>query len=322
MRDSVGIDVSQQTLDAAAIIGGCVVYADTVSNNQAGFKTLKAWLESLNSPDLHICMEATGVYYEEVADYLAADYPVTVVNPLKISGYAKSRFHRTKTDKQDARLIAEYGHTALKQDLPIRQTVTKTHYRLKRLLSLYNQLKVQHAAEQNRLKVAKDNFVKSIHRELIETYAKKKQAVRKEIEAVTKEEARIKKLTKRMETIPSVGKLTAAALTNYLLSGDFDNVNKFIAFAGLNPQAKQSGTSVNGRQKLTRYGNRRLRGSLFMSAMVAYREGYFSQLVANLKKRHKSPMVILVAIMKKLAVIAYTLFKKETDFDPGRYAAG
>ena len=82
MRDSVGIDVSQQTLDAAAIIGGCVVYADTVSNNQAGFKTLKAWLESLNSPDLHICMEATGVYYEEVADYLAAAYPVTVVNPL------------------------------------------------------------------------------------------------------------------------------------------------------------------------------------------------------------------------------------------------
>ena len=101
-----------------------------------------------------------------------------------------------------------------------------------------------------------------------------------------------------------------------------DNVNKFIAFAGLNPQAKQSGTSVNGRQKLTRYGNRRLRGSLFMSAMVAYREGYFSQLVANLKKRHKSPMVILVAIMKKLAVIAYTLYKKQVDFDPGRYSAG
>ena len=56
-------------------------------------------------------MEATGIYYEEAADYFSAIYQVFVINPLKIKDYSKSQFNHTKTDKADSRLIAEYTKT-------------------------------------------------------------------------------------------------------------------------------------------------------------------------------------------------------------------
>ncbi|OSI16702.1 hypothetical protein BWD09_06785 [Neisseria dentiae] len=89
----------------------------------------------------------------------------------------------------------------------------------------------------------------------------------------------------------------------------------------MNPQAKELGKSVKGKVKLTRYGNRRLRSALFMPAMVALRRGYFSALVNRLKAKNKPPMVILVAIMRKLAVIAFHLYRKGEKFDSERYKA-
>lgn len=54
-------------------------------------------------------MEATGIYWEALATYLAdRDHHVSVVNPAQIAAYAKSTLQRGKTDVQDARLIARF----------------------------------------------------------------------------------------------------------------------------------------------------------------------------------------------------------------------
>lgn len=119
MRNAVGLDISQNTFDAAAIVNGQCKQA-LFDNSINGFESFKAWLDGFGC-ELHICMEATGNYFEDVADYIGQFYTVSVINPYKISEYGKSRFHRTKTDKQDARLIAEYCHTAMLKDLPARQ---------------------------------------------------------------------------------------------------------------------------------------------------------------------------------------------------------
>lgn len=319
MRNAAGCDVSQDTFDVAIIINQESVKISKFDNDLSGFMAFKEMLDKLNDSDIFICMEATGNYYESLADYLGHYYRVSVVNPLKISTYAKSRFNRTKTDKQDSKLIAEYCATAMLEDLPEREKVTEAHYRLKRILSVYEQLKVQKTAEKNRKKTAKDDFAKQIHQDLIEFLAKKMRVVKAEIASILKSETRLTETAARLETIPSVGKLTAAFLANYLLSGQFQTANKFIAFGGLNPQAKKSGTSVNGKEKLTRYGNRRLRGALFMSAMVAYRQNYFPDFIARLKSRKKPTMLILAALMKKIAVIAYHLHKKQQTYDSARY---
>ena len=134
MRNALGLDISHKTFDAALLIGG-VLKTAKFENGIKGFQKLKGWLGTFTHSDIHIRMEATGNYFEDLADYMGRYYKVSVINPLKISDYAKSRFSRTKTDKQDAKLIAEYCSTALLKDLLIRQPVSKAHYRLKRILA-------------------------------------------------------------------------------------------------------------------------------------------------------------------------------------------
>lgn len=319
MRNVVGLDISKQTFDAAIIING-VEDTAKFTNDKGGFEKLKAWLSLFGSDDVHVCMEATGNYYEDVADYLAQFYKVSVINPLKISKYAESRFARTKTDKQDAKLIAQYCRTAESKDLPLRKTADSDQYRLKRLSALYSQLIDDCTVQKNRKETAKDEFVLNICKDNIKHLQHQISSVKGEIEKLI-QKTNFKEQAERLAEIPAVGRLTAAILLNHLTSSDFKTANQFIAFAGLAPKTKESGTSVKGKGSLAKQGNRKLRAALFMPAMVAYRFRYFPDFIARLESKNKPKKVIIVALMRKLAVIAYHLHKNQCSYDKSRYMA-
>ena len=264
-------------------------------------------------------MEATGNYYEAAADALSNDYAVYVVNPLKIKCYAKKRFSRTKTDKQDAKIIAEYCFTALDAELEQRHTPSADQYRLKRIMALHGQLKQQMTAQQNRLKAAKDKFVQSIHKEQIAQLQRHIDVVEKEINDAAGGDSGTKATTDKLQSIPGIGVITSAKLAYYLTALKFKGAKQFAAFAGLVPQKKESGTSVKGKEQMTNYGNRQLRGALFMPAMVAYRNGYFPELIKRLTKKKKHKKVIIGAIMRKLATIAYYVHTTGKPYEPHRY---
>ena len=316
MRNAVGLDISKLTFDAAAIVGG-IEESAKFGNDPKGFEAFKDWLDKFGS-DAHVCMEATGNYYEEVADYIGSFYKVSVVNPLKISKYAESRFVRTKTDKQDAKLIAEYCRSAETKDLIVRKPMKESDYRLKRLSALYGQLVEDCTVQKNRLETAKDDFVREICRKVIDCLQKQLKTVKAEMMELTKHN-QYSGVVKRLETIPSVGRLTAVMLLNHLVASDFKTANQFVAFAGLAPKIKDSGTSVRGKGGLTKLGNRKLRAALFMPAMVAYRIKAFPDFIQRLEKKKKPKKVIIVALMRKLAVIAYYLYTKGQDYDKTRY---
>ena len=317
MRNAAGLDISKDTIDAAVVIGDSV-QTKKYSNDETGIKQLESWLQTFE--DLPVCMEATGNYYEAAADYLAERHTVYVVNPLKISKYAESRFARTKTDKQDAKLIAEYCQTAKEKDLVHRPKPTDDQYRLSRLTAAYAQINQECTAMKNRCEAAKDSEVRAIFKNIIKHLQKQLKTLKTQIQKQT-QKPQYQTRIKRLETIPAIGRLTAAVLLQYLTSADFKTPNKFAAFAGLNPQQKQSGTSVKGKEKITRYGNRKLRTALFMPAMVAYRMKAFPAFIARLEAKNKPKKVIITALMRKLAVIAYHVHKKGEDYEPNRYAA-
>ena len=319
MRKSVGLDISKKTIDAAYMPAEKEIISAVFDNDENGIQALKQWLESHGQDELHICMEATGNYYEAAADDIGKDYPVYVVNPLKISAYAKKRFSRTKTDKQDAKIIAEYCFTALDQELEQRYIPTADQYRLKRLMALHGQLKQQMTAQQNRLKAAKDSFVQSIHTEQIKQLQKHIDAVEQEINDAAGGDSGTKETANKLQSIPGIGGITSAKLAYYLTALKFKGAKQFAAFAGLVPQKKQSGTSVKGKEQMTRYGNRQLRGALFMPTMVAYRNGYFPELIKRLTKKKKPKKVIIGAIMRKLATIAYYVHTTGKPYEPHRY---
>jgi len=110
--DIVGIDISKAKFDAALLLGERVRHA-VFSNTEAGFGQLLAWLAK-HRPDpavpLHACVEATGNWGLELADFLHAQgVRVSIINPARIKAYGDSELARNKTDKLDAGLIPSVG---------------------------------------------------------------------------------------------------------------------------------------------------------------------------------------------------------------------
>ncbi|ENV9700292.1 TPA: IS110-like element ISNgo2 family transposase, partial [Neisseria gonorrhoeae] len=174
------------------------------------------------------------------------------------------------------------------------------------------------AAMKNRHHAAKDEEAAKAYAQIIKAMNEQLEVLKEKIKEQT-EKPNCKEGVKRLETIPAIGRMTAAVLFHHLTSSKFETSNKFAAFAGLSPQQKESGTSVRGKGKLTKFGNRKLRAVLFMPAMVAYRIRAFPDFIKRLEEKKKPKKVIIAALMRKLAVIAYHVHKKGGDYDPSRY---
>jgi len=109
MKHILGIDVSKDKLDLALRLPDGKARHKVVTNDPEGFAALRAFLTKQGTAELHACMEATGIYWEAIAEYLAdAGFTVSVVNPAQIKAFGHSRLQRTKTDKVDAGLIADF----------------------------------------------------------------------------------------------------------------------------------------------------------------------------------------------------------------------
>ncbi|HGM2163802.1 TPA: IS110-like element ISNgo3 family transposase, partial [Neisseria gonorrhoeae] len=297
----IGPDISKDTIDATLHKTNGSIHYIKFKNNDDGLKQFRLWIKGNRIRKVYIGMEATGIYYEKAADMLSSYYTVYVINPLKIKDYGKSRFNRTKTDKADSNLIADY--IKRHQDTLIPYQIPKNKA-LQKLINLKNQLQQQQKQIKNRLHSTEEDFIRNIHQDLIDTIQDKMEQVKIAISE------QIKKQTdnnhyRNLQTIPSIGKDTASVLYAQLTEKHFKTANQFVSYAGLSPAIIQSGTSVRGRGRLSRYGNRRLKSTLYMPALCAYRFNAFPKLINNLKKAGKPKMVIIVAIMRKLAKPAY-----------------
>lgn len=311
----IGLDISKDTIDATLHKTNGSIHYIKFKNNDDGLKQFRLWIKGNRIRKAYIGMEATGIYYEKAADMLSSYYTVYVINPLKIKDYGKSRFNRTKTDKADSNLIADY--IKRHQDTLIPYQIPKNKA-LQKLINLKNQLQQHQKQIKNRLHSTEEDFIRNIHQDLIDTIQDKIEQVKIAISE------QIKKQTdnnhyRNLQTIPSIGKDTASVLYAQLTEKHFKTANQFVSYAGLSPAIIQSGTSVRGRGRLSRYGNRRLKSTLYMPALCAYRFNAFPKLINNLKKAGKPKMVIIVAIMRKLAKLAYYIVKTGQPYDAERH---
>lgn len=313
----IGIDVSKDTLDCYLDKKSNAGHHFKVSNDIDGFIQIYQFIKKSRIKKIVIVMEATGVYYQKLAEYFADIYAVYVVNPLKIHEYSKSHFVRTKTDKNDARLIADYGKRHLDK-LIVYESKNDEQIHLEQLTALYRQLKLQITQNKNRLNIASNEYIKIVLSDLIKILESRAEETLNRIDALLLRSL-YKDQYKNLQTIVGIGKCTASILLHHLLSKNFANVSKFIAFAGLNPQIKQSGTSVNGKETTTQYGHRKLKNALYMPALSAYNSPVFADFVNRLLKKGKPKMLVINALMRKLAKIAYCVFKSNKPFNRQQY---
>ena len=108
----LGIDVSKDKVDVALFDSKQCITSGEFTNTAVGFKKLSKWLKHKAVEQVWACMESTGRYGDALATYLyQQEHQVSVVNPARIRKYADSQLKRNKTDKLDAKLIADFCRT-------------------------------------------------------------------------------------------------------------------------------------------------------------------------------------------------------------------
>ena len=154
----LGIDLAKESLDVTILPQE--EYGQ-FSNKRSGHKKLLKWLKK-RAPELsqvQVVMEATNIYWEELADYLHQQgLVVSVVNPAAVKGFAISQLQRNKTDKVDSRVIALFGQ----QTQPRVWQPPLPHQRKLRALVRHKQALIKsRTQQQNRLASCLDPDVKA-----------------------------------------------------------------------------------------------------------------------------------------------------------------
>ena len=313
MTAYLGIDIAKSKFDIALLQGNKYKFK-ILKNNNKGFEELCIWLEDKDIKALHVCLEATGAYGVALSYYLwDRGFMVSVVNPAKIKAFAQSELSRTKTDKADSKVIARYCR-AIKplawEPLPEHVCLLQGWIRrLKALQSIYQE-------EMNRFEVAQAPVQADIQ-EIMTFLAKKIKDVRKIIRDHIENHPDLRNKKELLKTIPGVGEATIAQILSFMATPErFKSPKQLVAFVGLNPRERQSGSSVHGKTKLSKTGDSALRKALYMPAITAKKHNPIVRtFCARLEKAGKPPMVIIGAAMRKLLHIMYGVLKSGKPFD-------
>jgi transposase len=288
-----------------------------IENTPAGAREL---VRALKGKRARVSLEATGIYYLDLALALAAaDIEVMVVNPRMAHHFIKALGRRSKTDALDARALAEY---AARMPWRAWQPPRKALLELRAIARQIEAITRARAGDKNRLHAlgAQAGAPRVLVRDLQgavrgadRRIAKLAGAARKLIEADSELEARYAALT----SATGIGQTSALAILAELalLPRDMRS-RECTSHAGLDVRLVESGSSVHKRPRLSKHGNRHLRAALYMPALVAVQHdpitrAYYEHLIAQGKTR----MQALGAVMRKYLTACWAIVKDPKPFD-------
>ena len=317
----LGMDVAKAKLDCCLLLDEASDKRKTkvVNNNKLGVVDLLAWITKLNiSPkELHVVMDATGVYHEQAALALAdAGVIVSIVNPAQVKDFGRGLAVRTKTDGVDSFVLARYG-ALLK---PSAWTPPAPEARMLQALLVRRDAIVQDLQrERNRQEKANATDTPELIRKSLEDSIKfliaQLAQLQQDIDDHINRHPNLKKSMSLLQSIPGVGQQVGGNMLSVLSSHHFDSAEQLAAYLGLVPVERQSGSSVLGRAKLSKAVPARIRAILYMAAVAAKRcNPHVKAVYERLLARGKCKMSALGAAMRKLVHLCFGVFKTQMPY--------
>lgn len=323
----VGIDIAKDTFVACfgRIEASQQLHfgkAATFDNTLTGFADLLAWSARQRAQPVpcRFVVEATGVYYEALAYFLADNaQSLSVLLPNKVKHFAQSTELKSKTDQLDARLLCRLG---LERALPTWQPPTPALRQLRalarerqRLTDQGGQLKTRcHAYQHSYQPDARTLERLAAQQALITAQLK---AVDLDLAALLKAEPELARKLDLLTSVPGIGLTTAivvvAETTGFSL---VENERQLASYAGLDVVQRQSGLSA-GATRISRRGNVRLRTALYLPAVSSLRYNPQQKVFyTRLRARQPSGKPGVIAVMRKLLLLCYSLWKNDRPYDP------
>jgi transposase len=325
LKQVVGIDVAQKELVVS--LGkmnsdfSIEIYAHKIfKNTENGMNELQKWIKKITIADkpLLFVMEATGVYHEKFAYFLDDnEYKLSIVPPNKISNYMRTLDIKTVTDKSCSEAITRFG---LERKLTEWNRPNKIYKSLKQLTRERDQIVEARVVVKNQLHAENSEAfpVKSTIKrcqEHIKFLNKQEAQIKKEIEETKDQE--IKDKIQKITTIPGVGVLTATVILAETNGFELiKNKKQLTSYAGLDIKEKQSGTSVKGKPKISKKGNRSIRKAMHLPALTSIRhDENYKNIFVRIVSKSGIKMKGVVAVQRKLLELVYVIYKNDTTYD-------
>jgi len=305
---TIGADISKDHIDLHRLPDGGRL---RVTNDGKGFGAILKWIGG--GPVERLVYEPTGAYHKAFERFMLGHaIALSKVNPRQARRFAEATGRLSKTDRADAEMLAQFG-------------MLLSPRLLRSDAASFGELKELHAA---RLALMKDrtaakNRGKTITQPLLERQnaarLKQIQAQLTQVErAITDHIAMDENLKARFDILVSIPGLSTITAFTLLIEmpelGELDEkaVGKL---SGLAPNNRQSGRWT-GRAFIAG-GRAIVRQALYMPALVAIRFNPDLQTKYDvLRKAGKAPKVAITAIMRKLAVLANALLRKQQKWKP------
>jgi transposase len=286
---NVGVDISKDALDVAIHPEG---KGFRVANTPEGHRALIQRLEGFEIA--RIVFEATGAYHRLLQRALVeAGLPWVKVNPRQARRFAQAAGKLAKTDRCDALMLARMGAALeLEPNVPVSPTVET----MKELVNARHALVKDRVAGLNRQATAVSTLIKRQLAQRLRQIDSQIEAIDKRLKTLRKADADLSQRFDILTSIPSVGEGTANVL-------------------GVAPVANDSG-QTRGKRSI-RGGRPRARQALYMAALSAIR--FNPQLKTKydaLVKAGKPAKVALVAVMRKLLILANALIRDNRKWAP------
>lgn len=295
----IGIDIGKNEF-VAALHGekSAGVHPNTPEGSAEFLKLFSNKLD-----DSLVVLESTGGYENEVLLYLVKHgIKVHRADTRKVKNFIRSYGQKGKTDKIDALALASYAHerhSGLELFKPNELYQTKLKSLEERRLDL-KQMLVQ---EKNRQKSPLSIYSLKSIRSVIDCLEEQIEITTQEIVEIIKSNEELSKKKAELKSVPGIGEITANTLLALVPELGSLNRKEIASLCGLAPYPKQSGTKTWYSRTLG--GRRNLRPILFLAAMGARRtKTPLSEFYERLEKNGKKKMVALVALMRKIIVIA------------------
>lgn len=328
IKQVVGIDVAKDTL---AVCYGTVDMhqqqhkTSTVmfANNLKGFKELMSFVKknrgSLKSP-LYFVMEATGVYYENLAYFLNdKQQKVVVLLPNKAKNFAKTLEIKSKTDKLDAQMITQFG-LERKMDTwhvpsPLMKAIkalTREHQSKKEIAAqIKNQLHAKEYSHQPLKESMKRNQA------VLSVLNKQIKEIEQQIKELVNQDGDLNDKIDKIDKIEGVGFMTIVSIiaeTNGFAL--IENAKQLASYAGLDVIYNESGLKKH-KTTISKKGNSYLRKAVYMPALSAIKHNLkLKQFYIRLVIKKNIKKVALIAVARKLLLLIYTIFTKNVNYVP------
>lgn len=317
---SIGLDISKSTVNVHIPLTQLDL---EIENSLSSFKALYSKLKKLYKKEIDkliFTFEPTGSYSSLLYRFCAdKKIHVFLINPKQSSNFSKAIAQRNKSDKVDAKVLSQAIVIAREGEIAIPE-VNALVEEMKELMVYYKLKMKQRVQISNHLeslesKQSNSSLIKRLKNEL-NTLKQIEVSLMDEMYELITHDKKLKEKYDCIESIDGLGKVSTIALLHLFIRYPNANQRQITSLAGLDPIIRESGSSIRGRSRISKAGARIYRGSLFMATMSATR--YNPQMKVfyeRLKDNGKHTTLAQIAVMRKLVVVAHSLFKSGEMYD-------